>query len=50
MLLLNKFEKGRHVGSAEVVDGFEAGEHASALMALEVIFANVLKNKNKSRA
>ena len=41
VLLLDKLEEGGHVGSAEMVDGFEAGEHAAAAQALEVVLADV---------
>ena len=43
VFLLNEFEEGVHVGSAEVVDRFEAGEHAPLTETLEVVLANVLK-------
>lgn len=45
MLLLNKFEEGRHVRSAEVIDCLQAREHTALRDALEVILAYVLEGK-----
>ena len=47
MFLLHKLQEGRHVRPAEVVDGFEAGEHAPPLQSLEMILANVLEKKER---
>ena len=43
MFLLDELEEGRHVRAANVVDGFEAREHAAAVETLEMIFADVLE-------
>lgn len=45
MLLLHKLEEGRHIGTTEVVDGLQTSKHTTALMALEVVLANILKEK-----
>jgi len=44
VLLLDELEEGWHVRTAEVVDGLQAGEHAAAVEALEVVLADVLKS------
>lgn len=41
VLFLNKLEEWRHVGSPEMVDGSQSGEHAPLGQSLEVIFANI---------
>ena len=43
VLSLDEFEERRHVGSAEVVNGLQPGEHAAVGQPLEVILTNVLK-------
>ncbi len=43
VLFLHEFEERRHVRTTEVVDGLQAGEHASTVQALKMVFANVLK-------
>ena len=45
VLFLNKFQEGRHVWPPKVVDGFQASEHTPALQSLEVILADILKEK-----
>jgi hypothetical protein len=49
VLLLDKLEKGGHVGTTKVIDGLQACEHALFREPLEVILTNVLK-KQKERA
>ena len=41
VFLLHEFQEGRHVGSAEVVDRLESGEHTALGDALEVVLTDV---------
>lgn len=43
MLILDKLEKGNHVGPAKVIDCFQAREHGPVGQALEVILTDVLQ-------
>jgi len=42
VLLLNKFQKWRHVRSTEMVYRFQPGKHAHFAQSLKVVFTNVL--------
>ena len=43
VLFLHEFEEGGHVRTAEMIDSLQAGEHASTVQALKMVFTNVLK-------
>lgn len=46
MRLLHKFQEGRHIRPAEVIDGFQSSEHATFAQPLEVVLANILKRRH----